>query len=141
MDNIVYTCIVPLIFGIFFGEIRYCYTLFVSNTKLINRQSDQIQFILSRVIDLDKKIKRLEQELNDLNNNDNSINNDSINSFILDTIQEEPSEKELVEKELVEKELVAEDLVEEDIKEASFEIIEPVPIKTQQEKGWIRYLF
>jgi predicted transcriptional regulator len=131
MDNIVYTCIVPLIFGIFFGEIRYCYTLFVSNTKLINRQSDQIQFILSRVIDLDKKIKRLEQELNDLNNNDNSIN-----SFILDTIQEEPSEKELVEKELV-----AEDLVEEDIKEASFEIIEPVPIKTQQEKGWIRYLF
>jgi seryl-tRNA synthetase len=135
MDNIVYTCIVPLIFGIFFGEIRYCYTLFVSNTKLINRQSDQIQFILSRVIDLDKKIKRLEQELNDLNNNDKN-NDNSINSFILDTIQEEPSEKELVEKELV-----AEDLVEEDIKEASFEIIEPVPIKTQQEKGWIRYLF
>jgi hypothetical protein len=135
MDNIVYTCIVPLIFGIFFGEIRYCYTLFVSNTKLINRQSDQIQFILSRVIDLDKKIKRLEQELNDLNNNDKN-NDNSINSFILDTIQEEPSEKELVEKELV-----AEDLVEEDIKEVSFEIIEPVPIKTQQEKGWIRYLF
>jgi hypothetical protein len=139
MDNIVYTCIVPLIVGVFFGEIRYCYTLFVSNTKLINRQSDQIQFILSRVIELDKKIKRLEQELNDLNNDDsiNNDNTDSINSFILDTMQEEPSEKELVEEKLVEDE----DLVEEDIKEASFEIIEPVPIKTQQEKGWIRYLF
>jgi hypothetical protein len=140
MDNIVYTCIVPLIVGVFFGEIRYCYTLFVSNTKLINRQSDQIQFILSRVIDLDKKIKRLEKELNDLNNNDKN-NDNSINSFILDTMQEQIPEEELVEEDLVEEELAEEDLVEEDIKEASFEIIEPVPIKTQQEKGWIRYLF
>ena len=63
MDNIFYTCIAPLIVCIFFGEIRYCHTLYVSNTKLIMRQSDQIQFLLTRIIELDKKIKKLNLDI------------------------------------------------------------------------------
>jgi len=147
MDNIVYTCAFPLIIGVLFGAVRHFHTLFISNTKLIIRQSDQIQFILTRVVELDKKIKRLEKELNDLNNN-----NDSLDTSILDTIQEEEEEEETLtemmdknsdlneenENDLSQHQHV-EDLTKE--KENSFEIIESTAIKTQKEKGWIRYLF
>jgi hypothetical protein len=150
MDNIVYTCAFPLIIGVLFGAVRHFHTLFISNTKLIIRQSDQIQFILTRVVELDKKIKRLEKELNDLNNN-----NDSLDTSILDTIQEEEEEEsptEMIDKdsdlnEENENDLSqhqhVEDLTKEKEKEKenSFEIIESTPIKTQKEKGWIRYLF
>jgi hypothetical protein len=136
MDNIIYTCAAPLIIGIFFSAIRHFHTLHVSNTKLIIRQSDQIQFILSRVIELNKKIRKIEQELDDLNCN----MNDSVNSSVLDTIQEEEVEVDL-------KEDLTEDLKEDNDKdkdkdkEISFEIVESTPIKTQKENGWIRYLF
>jgi len=140
MDNIVYTSAAALMIGIFYSAIRHMHVLYISNTKLIIRQSDQIQFILTRVIELDKKIKRFEQELNDLNNN----------SSILDTIQEEEeelladmtdedNENDLNEEVEVEVEDNVEDNVEE--KEISFEIVESGPVKTQKEKGWIRYLF
>jgi hypothetical protein len=149
MDNIVYTCAFPLIIGVLFGAVRHFHTLFISNTKLIIRQSDQIQFILTRVVELDKKIKRLEKELNDLNNND------SLDTSILDTIQEEEEEEsptEMIDKdsdlnEENENDLSqhqhVEDLTKEKEKEKenSFEIIESTAIKTQKEKGWIRYLF
>ena len=146
MDNIVYTCAFPLIIGVLFGAVRHFHTLFISNTKLIIRQSDQIQFILTRVIEVDKKIKRLEKELDDLNNND------SLDTSILDTIQEEEEEEELLT-EMIDKDsdLNKENENEDDLsqhvedltkeKELSFEIIESTPIKTQKEKGWIRYLF
>jgi hypothetical protein len=150
MDNIVYTCAFPLIISVLFGAVRHFHTLFISNTKLIIRQSDQIQFILTRVVELDKKIKRLEKELNDLNNN-----NDSLDTSILDTIQEEEEEEsptEMIDKdsdlnEENENDLSqhqhVEDLTKEKEKEKenSFEIIESTAIKTQKEKGWIRYLF
>jgi Skp family chaperone for outer membrane proteins len=151
MDNIVYTCAFPLIIGVLFGAVRHFHTLFISNTKLIIRQSDQIQFILTRVVELDKKIKRLEKELNDLNNN-----NDSLDTSILDTIQEEEEETltEMMDKnsDLNEENENDDDLSQhqhveyltkekEKEKENSFEIIESTPIKTQKEKGWIRYLF
>jgi seryl-tRNA synthetase len=148
MDNIVYTCAFPLIIGVLFGAVRHFHTLFISNTKLIIRQSDQIQFILTRVIELDKKIKRLEKELDDLNNN-----NDSLDTSILDTIQEEEEEEEELLTEMIDKDsdLNKENENEDDLsqhvedltkeKELSFEIIESTPIKTQKEKGWIRYLF
>jgi len=147
MDNIVYTCAFPLIIGVLFGAVRHFHTLFISNTKLIIRQSDQIQFILTRVIELDKKIKRLEKELDDLNNND------SLDTSILDTIQEEEEEEEELLTEMIDKDsdLNKENENEDDLsqhvedltkeKELSFEIIESTPIKTQKEKGWIRYLF
>ena len=87
MDNIIYTSAAALMIGIFYSAIRHMHVLYISNTKLIIRQGDQIQFILTRVIELDKKIKRFEQELNDLNNN----------SSILDTILEEEEEELLAE--------------------------------------------
>ena len=122
MDNtIVYTCIVPLIVGIFFGEIKYCHTLYVSNTKLIMRQSDQIQFLLTRIIELDKKIKKLN----------------------LDITQEEEEEKELdclqEEKEL--------DCLQEEEKESAclekdFELVEPSSTyKISKNNGWLRFIF
>jgi predicted transcriptional regulator len=151
MDNIVYTCAFPLIIGVLFGAVRHFHTLFISNTKLIIRQSDQIQFILTRVVELDKKIKRLEKELNDLNNN-----NDSLDTSILDTIQEEEEEEETLT-EMIDKDSDLNEENENDLsqhqhvedltkekekeKENSFEIIESTAIKTQKEKGWIRYLF
>jgi hypothetical protein len=138
MDNIVYTSAAALMIGIFYSAIRHMRVLYISNTQLIIRQSDQIQFILTRVIELDKKIKRLDQELNDLNN-----------SSILDTIQEEEEEElvdeknenDLNEEVEVELEVEVEDKVEDKEKEISFEIVESGTIKTQKEKGWIRYLF
>jgi len=152
MDNIVYTCAFPLIIGVLFGAVRHFHTLFISNTKLIIRQSDQIQFILTRVVELDKKIKRLEKELNDLNNN-----NDSLDTSILDTIQEEEEEEEETLTEMIDKDSDLNEENENDLsqhqhvedltkekekeKENSFEIIESTAIKTQKEKGWIRYLF
>ena len=124
MDNtIVYTFIVPLIVGIFFGEIKYCHTLYVSNTKLIMRQSDQIQFLLTRIIELDKKIKKLN----------------------LDITQEEEELDCLEEKEDViieEKELDC--LQEEKLPclEKDFELVEPSSTyKISKNNGWLRFIF
>ena len=122
MDNIVYTTSAVLIISIF-SAVRHMHILYMSNTRLIIRQSDQIQFVLTRVIDLNKKIRMLEQKLEDLN---------------------EPLQKEELHdiKEYLNEELnEAEDLNEEKEEEVTFEIIENAPVKIQQEKGWLRYLF
>jgi hypothetical protein len=113
MDTIIYSSVATLLIGIFFETTRNIHTLFVSNTKLIIRQSEQIQFLLTRVIELDKKIKKMKEEI-EMNN-----------SLDLDIIEEEKEETEETE----EKE------------EILFEIVESAPVKTQKEKGWIRYLF
>ena len=47
--------------GILFSFVQNMCT---SNTNLIIRQNDQINFLLQRVIDLNKKINRLQLELN-----------------------------------------------------------------------------
>lgn len=137
MDNIVYTCLVPLIVGIFFGEIRYCHTLYVSNTKLIMRQSDQIQFLLTRIIELDKKIKKLnlditqEEELDCLEEED------------LDCLEEKEELDCLEEKEDViieEKELDC--LQELPCLEKDFELVEPSSTyKISKNNGWLRFIF
>ena len=121
MDNTtVYTLSIPLLFSILFGYVHHFSRLYVSNTKMIIRQGDQIQFLLTRVIDLNKKMKMLEQKLEDLNESNLT----------------EEKEDELNELNELNKEPI---LPEE--KEPSFEIIESESIKTQKEKGWIRYLF
>jgi hypothetical protein len=125
MDNTtVYTLSIPLLFSILFGYVHHFSRLYVSNTKMIIRQGDQIQFVLTRVIDLNKKIKMLEQKLEDLNESNLT----------------EEKEHEL-EPELNELNELNEDPILPEEKEPSFEIIESEPIKTQKEKGWIRYLF
>jgi hypothetical protein len=123
MDTIIYSSVATLLIGIFFETTRNIHTLFVSNTKLIIRQGQQIQFLLTRVIELDKKIKKMKEEI-EMNN-----------SIDLDIIEEETEETE--EKE--EKEETEEK--EEKEEEILFEIVESAPVKTQKEKGWIRYLF
>jgi hypothetical protein len=46
MDTIIYSSAATLLIGIFFETTRNINTLFVSNTKLIIRQGEQIQFLL-----------------------------------------------------------------------------------------------
>jgi len=132
MDNtIVYTCIVPLIVGIFFGEIKYCHTLYVSNTKLIMRQSDQIQFLLTRIIELDKKIKKLNLDITQEEKE-------------LDCLEESPClEKELdclEESPCLEKELDC--LEESPCLEKDFELVETTSTyKISKNNGWLRFIF
>jgi Fic family protein len=123
MDTIIYSSAATLLIGIFFETTRNINTLFVSNTKLIIRQGEQIQFLLTRVIELDKKIKKMKEEI-EMNN-----------SIDLDIIQEEEEETE------EEKETKKEKEGEKEEEEILFEIVESAPVKTQKEKGWIRYLF
>jgi hypothetical protein len=125
MDNtIVYTFIVPLIVGIFFGEIKYCHTLYVSNTKLIMRQSDQIQFLLTRIIELDKKIKKLNLDITQEEEE-------------LDCLQEEKEDVIIEEKEL--------DCLQEEklpCLEKDFELVEPSSTyKISKNNGWLRFIF
>jgi hypothetical protein len=158
MDNILYTSATALMLGVFYSAVRHMHNLYFTNTQLIIRQNGQIQFLLVRVIELDKKIRRMKQETDDLANIDDSI---------LDTILEEEEDELLTEKsdedeeendeekenltEEKEKEKEkekendlsqpAENLTKEKEKEITFEIVESAPVKTQKEKGWIRYLF
>jgi len=130
MDNIVYTSAAALMIGIFYSAVRHMRVLYISNTKLIIRQSDQIQFLLVRLIELDKKINRIKLEVHDLN---------SINSSILESMQEE--EKDKKEEEELLTEITSEEKNKDKDKEISFELIESTAVKTHKEKGWIRYLF
>ena len=62
----VYT-IPTIIFGVSIGLIKIleCIQMkYISNTKLIIKQSEQIQFLLVRLIDLNKKIEKLEINMN-----------------------------------------------------------------------------
>ena len=122
-NNIGYTLTIPLLFGIFCGYFHHFNHLYVSNTKLIIRQSEQIQFILGRMIELENKIRILKSDAAS-NEQVEDINEDASNEQVEDL-----------------NDFFGEEILEKDTKEEVFELIEPVPIKTQQEKGWIRYLF
>ena len=148
MDTIIYTCSISAIIGVLFGYIKHFNNLYVSNTKLIIQQNNQIKFILTRIIEIESKIKKIKLEVNDLNyiindsiNNNNNNNSDN-NISVLDTIQEEilTENLDLNEEDNGHKErgLKEDDKKEKDV---SFEIIETALIKTQKEKGWTRYLF
>jgi len=145
MDNIFYTCIAPLIVCIFFGEIRYCHTLYVSNTKLIMRQSDQIQFLLTRIIELDKKIKKLNLDITQEEKE-------------LDCLQESPCLEEEEKSDCLEEEEKLDCLQEEKLDclqeekldclqespclEKDFELVEPSSTyKISKNNGWLRFIF
>jgi hypothetical protein len=162
MDNIFYTCIAPLIVCIFFGEIRYCHTLYVSNTKLIMRQSDQIQFLLTRIIELDKKIKKLnlditqeEKELDCLQEEEKldclqEEKLDCLQEEKLDCLQEEKSDCLQEEKLDCLQEEKSDCLQEEKLDclqespclEKDFELVEPSSTyKISKNNGWLRFIF
>ena len=132
MDNIVYTYAIPLIIGIFFGEIRYCHTLFVSNTKLIMRQSDQIQFLLTRIMELETKIKKLQLDI-DIPNEDFL---DAVAEDVLDTVAEDVLDA------IVEDVEDVEDIVAEEKDDKEFELVETTStFKINKNKGWLQYIF
>ena len=136
MDNIVYTYIVPLIVGIFFGEIRYCHNLFVSNTKLIMRQNDQIQFLLTRIIELENKIKKL--------NSTNIIEEESLclQEEELDCLQEEELDCLQEDSLCLEKKLDCLQEEKSNCLQEDFEIVEPSSThKISKNNGWLKFIF
>ena len=143
MDN--YTLSIPLLFGILFGYIHHFNHLYVSNTKMIIRQSDQIQFLLTRIIELENKINKLKS--------DSDI---AVDDF-LDTIDEDIVTKEVVLKEdednvlkedednvlKEDEDIVTKEVVEENEKEdKDFELVETSStFKINKNKGWLQYIF
>ena len=139
MDN--YTLSIPLLFGILFGYIHHFNHLYVSNTKMIIRQSDQIQFLLTRIIELENKINKLKS--------DSDI---AVDDF-LDTIDEDIVTKEVVLKEdednvlkedednvlKEDEDIVTKEVVEDD---KDFELVETSStFKINKNKGWLQYIF
>lgn len=93
----------------------------MSNTTLIIRQGDQIHFLLNRLIDLNKKIVKLENEFITLT--ESSVSS----SICLSTIEEE-DEEEVLEKEVLEE---------------AFELIDKrlSPVTSNKKSGWLSFLF
>jgi seryl-tRNA synthetase len=129
-----YTYILPtstVIIGVSVGLIKfseYIQGMCISNTNLIIRQSDQIHFLLNRLIDLNKKIVRLENEIKTLTETSTSL------STSLSTIDEDDLEEDDVEEE--EKQV--------EVSEEVFELIDKrlSPVTTANKKtGWLSFLF
>lgn len=129
MDNIDHTYYVPIMLTLFIGAVKHFHNLYISNTRLIIKQSDQIQFLVKRLIELNKKIDRLQNEITSLN--------DSSSTF-LSTINEEDDNLEDVD--LEEKE----DHKELEKEEEVFELIEkrlsPVTA-TNKNSSWLSFIF
>ena len=128
-----YTYILPtstVIIGVSVGLIKfseYIQGMCISNTNLIIRQSDQIHFLLNRLIDLNKKIVRLENEIKTLYESSTSL------STSLSTIDEDDVEEDDVEEEK-----------QVEVSEEVFELIDKrlSPVTTANKKtGWLSFLF
>jgi hypothetical protein len=146
MDNIVYTSAATLILGIFYSAVARLNVIYVSNTNCIIRQGEQIHFLLNRLIDLNKKINKLEIEIT-------TLSASNISYTCLPTIEEEDLEEKedleedfeenLEEKEDFEEKLDEEKLDEEKLDEV-FELIEqrlsPVTISNKKSR-WLSFLF
>jgi len=132
MDNIVYTSAATLILGIFYSAVARLNVIYVSNTNCIIRQGDQIHFLLNRLIDLNKKINKLEIEIT-------TLSASNISYTCLSTIEEEDLEEDLEEKEDFKEDLLDEEKVDE-----VFELIEqrlsPVTISNKKSR-WLSFLF
>jgi hypothetical protein len=147
MDNtIVYTLSIPLFFGIFCGYVNYFNCLYVSNTKLIIRQSEQIQFILGRMIELEKKIKSLKLDA-DLNE---QVQDDELDKVLEEDLNEVEYDEldKVIEEDLNEVEYDELDKVIEEEEEQSqclekdFELVETSStFKINKNNGWLRFIF
>jgi ABC-type transporter Mla subunit MlaD len=132
MDNIDHTYYVPIMLTLFIGAVEHFHNLYISNTRLIIKQSDQIQFLVKRLIELNKKIDKLQNEITSFN--------DSSSAF-LSTINEEDDNLEKEDQDFKEKSNVNEVVKEE---EDVFEIIEkrlsPVSA-TNKKSSWLSFIF
>lgn len=158
MDNIVYTSAATLILGIFFSAATRLNVIYVSNTKCIIQQGEQIHFLLNRLIDLNKKINKLEIEITTLSASNisytclSTIEEEELDEDLeedLDEDLEEDLDKDLEEdlkQDLEENEDLNEDLDEdlEEKLEEVFELIEPrlSPVTISNKKSrWLSFLF
>jgi hypothetical protein len=139
MDNTtVYTLSIPLLFSILFGYVHHFNHLYVSNTKMIIRQSDQIQFLLTRIIELENKIKKLNTEITieTVSQDDNLSENKDFFREEEDIIEDES--ENIIEDE-------SENIIEEhnnEKEEKEFELIEPnSTFKITKNNGWLQYIF
>jgi hypothetical protein len=111
-----------ILLGVSVGLIKfseYVKGMCISNTNLIIRQSDQIHFLLNRLIELDKKMIRLKNEVTTLTETNVSLSSLSI----VDEIEFE--EKELKEDEIeFEEKKLKEDEIEFEEKELKEDEIE-----------------
>ncbi len=152
-NNTIYTLSIPLLFTILFGYVHHFSRLYVSNTKMIIRQSEQIQFILQRVIELDKKIKNLksnitieeaqclEEEAQCLEEDSKCLEEDSqfLEEEVLCLEEEVPCLEE--DSQCLEEEVLC---LEEDSQclEKDFELIEKnSTYKISKNNGWLRFIF
>ena len=129
MDNIDHTYYVPIMLTLFIGAVKHFHNLYISNTRLIIKQSDQIQFLVKRLIELNKKIDRLQNEITSLN--------DSSSTF-LSTINEEDVDLEDVD--LEEKEDHKELVEEEEVFELIEKRLSPVSA-TNKKSSWLSFIF
>jgi hypothetical protein len=115
-----------LIFSLFkYSE--YIQSIHLSNTNLIIKQNDQIQFLLKRIIDLNKKIDRMHFDYTIL----------STSSTFLD---EEDIVKNIIIEEVVEEDIV--ENLQANVIENNFEIIETeIDDKLNKKKSWFRPFF
>ena len=130
-NNIGYTLTIPLLFGIFCGYFHHFNHLYVSNTKLIIRQSEQIQFILGRMIELENKIRILKS--------------DASNEQVEEELEVENEEVEDLNEDKEDlSDFFGEEILEKDTKEEVFEIIEPTlspNSHANKKSGWLSFLF
>ena len=138
MDNTtVYTLSIPLLFSILFGYVHHFNHLYVSNTKMIIQQSDQIQFLLTRIIELENKIKKLNSDItiDSVSEDDNLYEKkDLFGEEAEDIIGDEEDiigdEEEDKEEEVI------------DSNEKEFELIETnSTFKITKNNGWLRFIF
>ena len=141
MDN--YTLSIPLLFSILFGYVHHFNHLYVSNTKMIIRQGDQIQFLLTRIIELENKIKKLKTDITiETVSQDESESEDEDVSEKKDLFGEEYIVEDEADN-IVEDE--ADNIVEDhnnEKEEKEFELIEPnSTFKITKNNGWLQYIF
>ena len=128
MDLSLYAFIISLSVG-FIKYSEYIHRMYISNTNLIIKQNDQINFLLKRLVDLNKKIVKLEFEFTAL----------SISSTFLD--EEKDVDKDIVIENIVIEENIVENL-QANVIENNFEIIETaIDDKLNKKKGWFRPFF
>jgi|LakMenE01Jun11ns_1017448.scaffolds.fasta_scaffold9844302_3 hypothetical protein len=152
MDNIDYLLLrIPILIPIFIGVVNHFHTLYISNTRLIIKQSDQIQFLVKRLIELNKKIDRLQNEIISLNETSSAKNEEDVDLEDVDLECEDLEDEDL--EDLEDEDL--EDLEDKDLQEKTnskelvkeeevFELIEkrlsPVSA-TNKKSSWLSFIF
>ena len=144
MDNIDYLLLrIPILIPIFIGVVNHFHTLYISNTRLIIKQSDQIQFLVKRLIELNKKIDRLQNEIISLNETSSAKNEEDVDLEDVDLECEDLEDEDLEDledKDLQEKTNSKELVKEEEVFELIEKRLSPVSA-TNKKSSWLSFIF